>query len=303
MNAVGCRTHQANKANHAAPGPWRACRSHAHAHASATAKRGFSTGQGQGRTRTSRVCRVGEGIEDYGFRSENKLNGQFSDVVEEHWFDRLSSFQSARELIQALDKAVEKKGVEAKTEAVKNALVAWTDSGLLPSEFLRNPASKGYGRRALHIDAKGEYSAVVMSWPPGASTAIHDHDDLWCVECVVAGNIVVESYDVKEVRENEYELKMQQLMRTGKGSAGSLIPPFDVHRIGNQGLETAITIHVYGGNLEKCIVFEEQADSNLYSRVIKSLRYTHDMPWYEYNSGSIHTLSRDRTDVEIGGNV
>jgi len=247
--------------------------------------------------------RVSEGVEDYSFMAETNANGQFRDVVEEHWFDRLSSFQSARELIQALDKAVKKEEVGDKTNAVKDALVAWTGSGLLPTEFLRKPVSDGYGRRALHIDTKGEYSAVVMSWPPGVSTSIHDHGNLWCVECVVAGNIVVESFNVKEVKENVFDLEPEETVRAGKGSAGCLIPPFDVHRIGNQGLDTAITIHIYGGNLEKCNVFEEQQDSNLYNRVLRSLIYTHDMPWYEYNCGSKNTLSRDRTDVEIGGNV
>ena len=37
---------------------------------------------------------------------------------------------------------------------------------------------------------------VVMTWGPGQKTALHDHAGIWCVECVVDGNMEVAQYDL-----------------------------------------------------------------------------------------------------------
>ena len=50
-------------------------------------------------------------------------------------------------------------------------------------------ARMGYGRRLLHRDPRGRYTVVVMTWGPGQGTPIHDHANLWCVECVYRGNV------------------------------------------------------------------------------------------------------------------
>ena len=42
----------------------------------------------------------------------------------------------------------------------------------------------------------------------------------------------------------------------GTGSAGCLIPPHEYHRIANRSADTAISIHIYGGNMDHCAVFE-----------------------------------------------
>ena len=123
----------------------------------------------------------------------------------------------------------------------------------LPSEFLQT-ASNGYARRLLH--KTDHYAVVVMVWGDGQGTPIHDHDGNWCVECVYQGSIRVLSYDRVESRpgaeEGSVAFREAAVITAGRGMAGALIPPFDFHVIENPHPETAVTVHVYGGEMEGC---------------------------------------------------
>ena len=44
----------------------------------------------------------------------------------------------------------------------------------------------------------GLYTAVVMTWGPGQKTPLHDHAGMWCVECVVEGELEVVQFDLME---------------------------------------------------------------------------------------------------------
>ena len=59
----------------------------------------------------------------------------------------------------------------------------------------------------------------------------------------------------------------------GRGSAGCLIPPFEYHTLGNAAATPSVTLHVYGGEMDHCHVFEPQTDGS-YRRVRKDLSYT-----------------------------
>ena len=37
-----------------------------------------------------------------------------------------------------------------------------------------------------------------MTWGPGQGTPLHDHAGIWCVECVVEGEMEVRQYDLVE---------------------------------------------------------------------------------------------------------
>src|SRR5205085_707566 len=82
-------------------------------------------------------------------------------------------------------------------ELVKAVLIDSMKSGSLavPSGF-RQPIEGTYARRLLHRDPSGKYTMVVMTWGPGQKTALHDHAGIWCVECVVEGNMEVSQYDL-----------------------------------------------------------------------------------------------------------
>ena len=62
-------------------------------------------------------------------------------------------------------------------------------------------------------------------------------------------------------------------MEALKGSAGCLIPPYEYHTLANKrGDAPSITLHIYGGEMDHCHVFEPINDGT-YRRVEKRLAY------------------------------
>ncbi len=129
-----------------------------------------------------------------------------------------------------------------------------------------------YARRLLHRDPDGSFTMVVMTWGPGQKTALHDHAGIWCVECVVDGNMEVAQYDLTREQDGAFYFERRNHVVAGRGSAGCLIPPFEYHTLGNLADTPSITLHVYGGDMDHCHVFEP-ADDGSYRRVRKQLSY------------------------------
>ncbi|MCA8955875.1 MAG: cysteine dioxygenase family protein [Planctomycetes bacterium] len=179
---------------------------------------------------------------------------------------------SVERLIDRLDAAASLADSESICAAVKRALVEEIGGGLrLPAELLR-PSSTGYARHLLHRGSG--YAAVVMVWGPGQGTPIHDHDGHWCVECVYQGEIQVVSYDLTEtIDEHTVVFRCEREVAAGKGMAGALIPPFDYHVIENRRDLTAVTLHIYGGEMQGCHAFVPLANGQ-YRKVRRQLGYS-----------------------------
>ena len=45
-------------------------------------------------------------------------------------------------------------------------------------------------------EREGRYTGLIMVWPPGYSTPIHDHDGLWGIEWVLQGALGVDDFEV-----------------------------------------------------------------------------------------------------------
>ncbi len=181
-----------------------------------------------------------------------------------------------RRLIQRLDQDTALSDVEAICAAVKATLVQEiVDTNLeLPAEFLA-PVPGDYARRLLHRHPDDRYAVVVMTWGCGQGTPIHDHAGKWCVECVYQGRILVQSYELLEDPEDREVVGFRKAKEThaGRGAAGSLIPPFDHHVIQNTDSDTAVTVHVYGGEMDGCEIFSP-VEGDRYRRVWQQLSYT-----------------------------
>ena len=187
----------------------------------------------------------------------------------------LQTTPSVDRLIARLDAATADPDCVGCCEAVKQALVEEIGNRALelPEKFQR-PSSEDYARRLLHKTDR--YAIVVMVWGAHQGTPIHDHDGKWCVECVYDGTIQVRSFDLVGKPEDEIvSFRKAKEVSAHKGMAGSLIPPFDYHIIENPADEPAITVHVYGGEMECCCAYKELADGR-YQRVRKELSYAAD---------------------------
>jgi 3-mercaptopropionate dioxygenase len=182
-----------------------------------------------------------------------------------------SGFESLR---PRLDAAVAAPDVDTIAHQIKGILQdTLRCQGLsLPQRF-HTSLPETYARRLLHRDPDGRYTVVVMTWGPGQKTALHDHAGIWCVECVVDGEMEITQYDLLSNEGGRYRFREQNRIAASRGAAGCLIPPFEYHVLANARPDrSSITMHVYGGEMDHCHVFEPHGDG-VYRRVTRSLSY------------------------------
>jgi predicted metal-dependent enzyme (double-stranded beta helix superfamily) len=93
------------------------------------------------------------------------------------------------------------------------------------------------------------FSLQVFVWPPNTETKIHDHSS-WGVYCCAVGSVLEERYErLDDGSRPDYAhlKKIWQLMWSREEGASSVLPhDGGIHRVGNPGNETAISIHLYG---------------------------------------------------------
>jgi predicted metal-dependent enzyme (double-stranded beta helix superfamily) len=94
----------------------------------------------------------------------------------------------------------------------------------------------------LHVETGGSFSVVAFVWRPGQVTRIHDHLT-WCVFGVVQGIEHEELFDAHGTRLGESS--------NHPGEVSGFAPPGDIHRVRNIGSTTAISIHVYGTDVDR----------------------------------------------------
>lgn len=177
------------------------------------------------------------------------------------------------ELIRRLDQAVVEHDDAIRCQNVKRVLMDLIGKDqILDASFLR-PTSDSYARRLLHRDPAGRYTALVMVWDKGQGTPLHDHAGMWCVECVYQGRIKVTSYGVRggDPETAVVQFTKEKEVFAGPGEAGALIPPFEYHVLENAADTPSVTLHVYGGEMTYCHVFEP-VDGG-YQRRYKELSY------------------------------
>lgn len=164
-------------------------------------------------------------------------------------------------LIERLDAAVCLGNAPAITARIKESLESAIHEQrvTLPPRF-HQTRPDGYARRLLHRNDALGYTAVVMTWAPGQQTPLHDHAGIWCVEGVVAGRMDVTRYDLVQEADGRYRFEPKGCVHAEVGSAGCLIPPFEYHVLANPTSTPSITLHVYGGEMTSCHIFEPQAD-------------------------------------------
>lgn len=151
------------------------------------------------------------------------------------------------------------------------------EGGLRLPERFRRSRAESYCRRLLYRDAELGFTALVMTWGPGQCTALHDHAGIWCVEGVVEGELEVTRYELlEEGADGRCRFEHRGSVRARAGSAGALIPPFEHHVLANaSGDRLALTLHVYGGEMDHCSVFlpEAAGGTGVYRRETKLLSY------------------------------
>jgi predicted metal-dependent enzyme (double-stranded beta helix superfamily) len=181
-------------------------------------------------------------------------------------------------LIENLREAARLRDPAAIAERIKGDLERFIpEEGLRLPERFRRARPDGYCRRLLYRDAELGFTALVMTWGPGQHTALHDHAGIWCVEGVMEGELEVTRWELlEEGGDGLCRFAERGGVRARAGSAGALIPPFEHHVLANASTEKiALTLHVYGGEMDRCSVFvpEPAAAAGTFRRQTRQLAY------------------------------
>lgn len=122
------------------------------------------------------------------------------------------------------------------------------DGWLAPED--RAPGADSYRQHLLHVSPDRRLSIASLVWLPGQTTPVHDHVS-WCVVGVYRGVEREERFDLVE-RDGARHLEPAGTVFAARGHVETLIPPSgDIHTVTAAGREMAISIHVYGADLER----------------------------------------------------
>jgi len=119
---------------------------------------------------------------------------------------------------------------------------------------------RGFERWILAERARPPVSMLVMAWPPGYATPVHDHGGLWGLEATIAGALEVESF-IKD--DADHSLRSSGRTWLGPGDATWFdATESHTHRCRNLSRhDTALTLHVYGGDLAQYLAYEQPGPS------------------------------------------
>ena len=110
-------------------------------------------------------------------------------------------------------------------------------------------------REPLYAD---DYSVLLIAWPPGHVTPIHDHDGLWGVELVLDGILQVESFTMEVTP--FLQLSPRNVTPLGVGDHAAFSEQDYAHRCRNlSAQQAALSLHVYGGALKRYRSYDQDA--------------------------------------------
>jgi predicted metal-dependent enzyme (double-stranded beta helix superfamily) len=113
----------------------------------------------------------------------------------------------------------------------------------------RRPAVDRYQQHVLHVATDRAFSVVSLVWEPGQETPVHDHLG-WCVVGVYEGEEHEVGYRVRDTGGAAW-LEECSAQTHRRGETTWLVPPGDIHRVQNRSQGLAISVHVYGVDVEQ----------------------------------------------------
>jgi predicted metal-dependent enzyme (double-stranded beta helix superfamily) len=117
---------------------------------------------------------------------------------------------------------------------------------------------RGFERWLLSGHGNPAISVLVMAWPPNHLTPIHDHADLWGLEMVLSGALEVQSYS-RDPQSGDLRVQGRDWLGPGDSSwfEGGASHAHRCRNLSRQ--DTALTLHVYGGELTGYFAYEQDA--------------------------------------------
>ncbi|MFI0372836.1 cysteine dioxygenase [Actinomadura sp. 1N219] len=116
---------------------------------------------------------------------------------------------------------------------------------LTPDQLTGEPGT--FRSHRLHVEPDGSFSMVAIVWQPGAVTLVHDHVT-WCVFGTLTG---VEYEDLYTLSEDGTALIEVGSNHAPTGEVSGFAPPGDIHRVRNDSDTVAVSLHIYGTDLNR----------------------------------------------------
>jgi hypothetical protein len=127
-------------------------------------------------------------------------------------------------------------------------------------------AADRYRRRLIAGGTDAIGSCLLISWPAAHRTSLHDHGGLWGIELVLDGVLEVEEFAVERDGDAP-RLAHRRTLMLGIGDAAVFADPRYAHRCRNlSSTRPALSLHVYGGRLERYRAFDADAAGGYVAR-------------------------------------
>ena len=137
--------------------------------------------------------------------------------------------------------------------------VPWWNGCPRADHLYSGSSASRYRRVALNKRRSSEYSALLIGWPPGHATPIHDHDGLWGIEIVLDGVLEVETFAMTETP--RLEIVSQGASVLGVGDHAEFSARDYAHQCRNLSAHRpALSLHVYGGELDRFSAYDRGVD-------------------------------------------
>ncbi|MBS0583711.1 MAG: cysteine dioxygenase family protein [Proteobacteria bacterium] len=169
--------------------------------------------------------------------------------------------RALREITDSLYGEIKPKEVGELRDALTS--LVWAEGCPRAASFFSDTQAPRYRRQLIAAAPDRAYTMLLIAWPPGYVTPLHDHAGLWGIELVLDGALQVEEY-FSDGDAEQPALQPHRSLMLGSGDAAVFIDPAYVHRCRNlSAQQPALSLHVYGGELDRYQSFVEVSD-NLY---------------------------------------
>lgn len=125
-------------------------------------------------------------------------------------------------------------------------------------QALRQQAEEARVSYQRWLVAEGKsFSAILIGWPPGFATPIHDHDGLWGIELVLCGTLHVDEFQLQDSAP-----KAVRALDLASDAAAIFTDAGYAHACSNPSPDTpALSLHIYGGPLDAYLVYPQPDDT------------------------------------------
>lgn len=138
------------------------------------------------------------------------------------------------------------------------AAAAWREGCPRATDLLDEGVPPAHRRIRLRTHSSQAYSVLLIAWPAGYASPVHDHDGLWGIDVVLDGVLEVQGFSLPQPDAPRRSPSDSRVL--GVGDYLHFPGTGYAHRCRNLSMrQPALSLHVYGGELRRYRTFREEA--------------------------------------------